>query len=67
MRLRSRQLFKECIALQGLSERALAVRAGVAHATVNHLASGRRDTCTPETARALEDALGCPPGLLFAR
>jgi plasmid maintenance system antidote protein VapI len=66
MRLRSRELLRECIAVQGISERSVAARAGLAHSTVNHLVSGRRDTCSAQTARALEGALGCSPGLLFA-
>jgi transcriptional regulator with XRE-family HTH domain len=49
----------------GLSERALAVRAGVGHATVNHLLSGRRSGCSERTARAIEAVLECPPGLFF--
>jgi transcriptional regulator with XRE-family HTH domain len=51
--------------LLGWSERGLAGRAGVSPATVNHLVSGRRQTCSPATAAALEAALGCPPGLFF--
>jgi transcriptional regulator with XRE-family HTH domain len=51
--------------LLGLSERELAERAGVAHATVNHLLSGRRSGCTEHTAAAIEAALACPPGLFF--
>lgn len=53
------------LTLLGWSERTLAHRAGVGHATVNHLLSGRRATCTPRTARAIEMALGCPAGLFF--
>jgi transcriptional regulator with XRE-family HTH domain len=52
--------------LLGLSERALAARAGVGHATVNHLLSGRRTSCSPRTAAAIESALACPSGVFFA-
>jgi transcriptional regulator with XRE-family HTH domain len=52
--------------LAGLSQRGLAVRAGIAPATVNHLLSGRRTSCSPGTAAAIERALQCPPGLFFA-
>jgi transcriptional regulator with XRE-family HTH domain len=51
--------------LLGMSEREFAGRAGIGHATVNHLLSGRRTTCTERTAVAIETALGCPPGLFF--
>lgn len=32
---------------------------------IQHLRSGRRKTCTPALALALEEALGVPPGGLF--
>ncbi|MFL6164161.1 MAG: helix-turn-helix domain-containing protein [Jatrophihabitantaceae bacterium] len=48
-----------------VSERELARRAGLSHATVNHLMTGRRSTCTLETAIAITRALGCPVGTLF--
>lgn len=51
--------------LLGWSQRALAERAGVGHATVNHLLSGRRATCSRHTATAIEQALACPSGLFF--
>ena len=54
------------VRLLNVSERTLASRAGLGHATVNHLLSGRRTTCSSETAEAIESALGCPPGLFFA-
>lgn len=34
-------------------------------AMIGHLRSGRRKTCSPETAAAVEKALGCPPNVLF--
>lgn len=34
-------------------------------ATIGHLRSGRRRTCEPATAKAIETALQAPPGLLF--
>lgn len=66
MRLRSRNMLSEYIKLLGESERQFAARAGLGHATVNHLLTGRRDQCSSATAEAIEKALGCPPGLLFA-
>jgi transcriptional regulator with XRE-family HTH domain len=65
MTLRDRHTLRAYLRLLGLSERQLAVRADVGHATVNHLLSGRRTRSSPAVARALEQALGCPPGLFF--
>jgi plasmid maintenance system antidote protein VapI len=65
MRVRDPHALRAYLRLLGLSERALAARAGVAPATVNHLVSGRRRGCTPRTATAIETALACPDGLFF--
>lgn len=65
MRVRDPGALRAYLRLLGLSERALAMRAGVGHATVNHLISGRRTRCSPRTASAIEAALACPPGLFF--
>lgn len=32
---------------------------------IGHLRSGQRDTCSPETAAAIERGLNAPPGSLF--
>jgi DNA-binding Xre family transcriptional regulator len=45
--------------------RKLAAKVGVSSALVGHLRSGRRNTCKPETAKAIEKALSAPPGSLF--
>jgi transcriptional regulator with XRE-family HTH domain len=66
MRLRDRATFASFLSLLGESERAFATRARLSHSTVNHLLCGRRETCSVATADAIERALGCPPGLLFA-
>jgi transcriptional regulator with XRE-family HTH domain len=66
MTVRDVVALRSYVRLAGLSQRALAVRAGVAPATVNHLLSGRRTGCSRETAAAIERALQCPPGLFFA-
>jgi plasmid maintenance system antidote protein VapI len=63
--LRSRFVLAEYIRLLGLSGREFAQQAGLSHSTVNHLVTGRRETCSPETALAIETVLGCPEGLLF--
>jgi len=66
MRVRDRETLRAYIRLAGLSERSLAARAGIGHATVNHLLSGRRTTCSPDTAAAIAAVLGCPQGVFFA-
>lgn len=65
MRLRSRRTLWDCINALNRSERDLARTAGIGHSTLNHLASGRRDTCSLATAQAIERVLGCAPGTLF--
>lgn len=65
VKLRSRRLLQDYVKHLGLSGREVAKRAGLGHAIVAHLLKGTRTTCTPSTARAIEEALGCPPGLLF--
>ena len=35
------------------------------HQVIGHLRSGERNTCRPTTAKAIEKALGAPPGSLF--
>jgi DNA-binding Xre family transcriptional regulator len=66
MQLRSRRALADYIDLLGISERQLARTAGLSHSTVNHLVTGRRESCSLRTAVAIERALDCPPGLLFA-
>jgi hypothetical protein len=44
---------------------ALAKKADILPGTAGHLTSGRRNTCSLRTAKAIEEALGCPPGFLF--
>jgi transcriptional regulator with XRE-family HTH domain len=65
VRVRDTAALQAYLRLLGMSERALALRAGIGHATVNHLMSGRRTTCSARTAAAIETALACPPGLFF--
>jgi transcriptional regulator with XRE-family HTH domain len=65
VRLRSREVLIRCLALARLSERELARRAGLSHSTVNHLCSGRRDTCSRRSAGAIEQALHLDKGKLF--
>lgn len=65
MRVRDVAALRGYLRLLGLSERELARRAGIGHATVNHLLGGRRSGCTQATAEAVERALGVPPGVFF--
>lgn len=44
---------------------ALATKAGILPGTVNHILSGRRKSCSPETAAAIERALDVVPESLF--
>ncbi len=66
MQLRSRQTLVDFLEASGLSERQLARAAGLGHATVNHLFTGRRTTCSLVTARSIERVFDCGPGVLFA-
>lgn len=65
MQLRSREALILCLEATGMSERQLARVAGLGHATVNHLVTGRRTRCSLATAIAIETALGCGKGTLF--
>lgn len=65
MQLRDRPGLGNVLDAKGLSERALARKAGLGHATVNHLVTGRRTSCSAATAAAIEKALSCGPGTLF--
>lgn len=74
VRLKSRRTLNEYIEFHKISGRELARRANliakkngdsVGPAIVNHLRSGYRDSCNLATARAIEEALQCPPGFLF--
>lgn len=65
VRLKSRRALREYAEFHKLSGRALAKKAGLKPAIVGHLMAGRRDTCNLDTARKIEEALGCPNGFLF--
>lgn len=65
VRLKSRRALVEYAEFHKLSGRALAKKAGLGPAIVGHLMAGRRNTCTIETARKIEEALSCPSGFLF--
>lgn len=66
MKLKSREMLRQYMDFKRMRVRDLAKAAGVSRATIGHLHSGKRQgSCSPATARAIEEALGCPPGLLF--
>lgn len=50
---------------RGFTVRTLAERVGCSHSVVGHLRSGKRRTCHPDTAKAIERALDAPAGSLF--
>ncbi|MGG5257499.1 helix-turn-helix transcriptional regulator [Phycicoccus avicenniae] len=65
MRLKDRLMLRQYMDYKRMKIRELAKAAGVSRATIGHLHSGKRNTCSPATARRVEEALGAPPGLLF--
>jgi transcriptional regulator with XRE-family HTH domain len=65
VKLKSRRLLADYVKHMGWTGRRLAREAGLGHAIVAHLLNGTRNTCSPATAKAIEEALGCPRNLLF--
>lgn len=65
MRLKDAGMLRQYMDFKGLTIRQLADKAGVSHSTIGHLVSGSRNTAKAKTARAVEEALGAPNGLLF--
>jgi hypothetical protein len=68
VKLKSKRVLREYADFHKLSGRQLAKKAGLKPAIIGHLMrDGKtgRDTCNLETAKAIEEALGCPPGFLF--
>ncbi|AZL13824.1 hypothetical protein CXR25_14080 [Brevibacterium aurantiacum] len=61
----NRQAFNMLRKYNRLTIRSLAKRADVSHGIVGDLASGRRATCNPETATAIEKALDADPNTIF--
>lgn len=67
VRLTSRQALKQFMEFHGIkSSYELARRANLKPGVVGHLVAGRRNTCLPRTAMAIEEALQVPKGYLFA-
>lgn len=65
MQLKSPEMLRQYMEFKRLRIRDLAAASGVSRATIGHLHSGARKSAKPATARRIEEALGCPPGLLF--
>lgn len=67
MRLISADALNAYIDARNLSNRTLAEKAGSRsyRSTIGHLRSGKRTTCGPKIAGAIERALGAPAGSLF--
>ena len=65
MQLKDARMLRQYMDFKGMTIRELAHRAGVSRSTIGHLVSGARRTCSPKTARVVEEALDAPSGLLF--
>lgn len=65
MTLKDAGMLRQYMDFKGVTIRELAHQAKISHSTVGHLVRGTRRNAKPATARAIEGALGCPPGLLF--
>lgn len=64
--LKSRDVLLELMKFHGITTAyALARKANLKPGAVGHLVSGRRHTCSADTARAIERAFECPTGFLF--
>ena len=65
VRLTSNIALGQYMTYQGQTNRSLALKAGVSTSMVALLRSGRRTSCTPRVASAIERALSVPPNVLF--
>lgn len=66
VKLKSHRALKEFMDYKGLrTSYALAAAAGLKPGVVGHLVAKRRDSCSLKTAKAIEEALGCPSNFLF--
>ena len=67
MRLISAEALNAYMDARNFSNRTLADKAGSSayRSTIGHLRSGKRATCGPKIAGAIERALGAPAGSLF--
>lgn len=66
MRLASSDTLRALMAQKGFSHRRLARYCGLAGpGMIDHLISGRRNSCTPRLAERIAEALDVPLGVLF--
>jgi hypothetical protein len=65
VKLISTQALQQYMQFRGETNASLAAKSGMQRAIIGHLRCGRRTTCKPATARAIEAALNAPPGSLF--
>ncbi len=65
MRLISTEALRSYVKHRGMTMKQIANRAGCSPQLVGHLHSGKRLSCRPENARAIERALDAPRGSLF--
>ena len=63
--LRDREALALVVSPCGLSERELARQALLGHSTLNHLLTGRRNSCSVQTAQAIAEVLGVDVVQLF--
>lgn len=63
--LRDRRTLVALLDAAEISEREVARRAGLGHSTVNHLVTGRRNSCSLRTAGLIAAVLGCETKVLF--
>lgn len=66
VKLKSRQALTQYMDYKELpTAYALARAAKLKTGVVGHIVAGRRNSCSLATAKAIEEALGCPPNFLF--
>lgn len=65
MRLISADALAQYMEHRDFTVRKLALKAGCSRALIGHLRSGKRNTCLPAHARAIEKCLDAPSGSLF--
>lgn len=65
MRLTSPDTLRALMAQRGLSYETLARYAGCSKSFISHLTSGRKNTCTPQLAERIAEALQVPLAIIF--
>lgn len=66
MRLASSDTLKALMEQRRFSHEQMARYAGCSRGFVSHLTSGRKNSCTPQLAERIAEALDVPVGVLFA-